>query len=81
MDRMFLAMAAIALPCGVIFVAIRNYLGWLRTRGNGAGVYPERTMGQAVAATLSVGLVWGLAFCVLAMIARAVVEAYLLLGC
>lgn len=57
MDRMFLAMAAIALPCGVIFVAIRNYIGWLRTRGNGAGVYPERTMGQAVAATLSVGLI------------------------
>lgn len=78
MDWAYLAMMAVALLCGVAFVAIRNYLGWLKARGNETGVYPERSAGEVLASTLIVGLVWGLAFCVLAVLARAAIAAYLL---
>ncbi len=78
MDWAYLAMMAVALLCGVAFVAIRNYLGWLKARGNETGVYPERSVGEVLASTLIVGLVWGLAFCVLAVLARAAIAAYLL---
>ena len=78
MDWAYLVMMAVALLCGVAFVAIRNYLGWLKARGNETGVYPERSAGEVLASTLIVGLVWGLAFCVLAVLARAAIAAYLL---
>lgn len=78
MDWAYLAIVAVALLCGVAFVAIRNYLGWLKARGNETGVYPERSAGEVLASTLIVGLLWGLAFCVLAVLARAAIAAYLL---
>ena len=78
MDLVYLAMMAVALLCGVVFVAIRNYLGWLKARGNEAGVYPERSVGEVVASTLIVGLGWGLAFCLLAVLARAAIATHLL---